>query len=252
MLKNTLKEKLAQGKPVFGTWMMTNSFDTAQILTHVGCDCIMIDSEHGSMDIESAGLLVAAIQTGETTPLIRVPWNDLAMAKRGLDTGAHGIMFPMVNTKAEAEQAVQVCKYPPVGVRGAGAGRAALFGAGSGQYIPFANKETLVIVQIEHYTAVENVYEILSVPGIDIAFIGPGDLSMSMGIQGMDNPALHDAFKRVVDACQKNDVVPGIMTWSGGIKQHLELGFRFLLGGIDGISIFNGAKQVLDEFRSLT
>jgi 2-keto-3-deoxy-L-rhamnonate aldolase RhmA len=251
MLKNLLKEKLAQNKPVFGTAMVTNSFDTALILAQVGCDFVMIDAEHGSMDIESAGLLVNAIQTTATTPLLRIPGNELAMVKRGLDTGAHGIVIPMINTKEEAEQAVQYCKYPPLGVRGIGAGRAALFGL-AGDYYYFANQEIQVIVQIEHYKAVENVYDILSVPGIDIAFVGPGDLGSSLGVSGVGNPDLVDSFKKVVDACNKNNVVPGIFTQAGDIKEHLDLGFRFLLGGLDSMSIYGGVSPLLREFKSLT
>jgi 2-keto-3-deoxy-L-rhamnonate aldolase RhmA len=248
-MKNSLKEKLNSGKSVFGTWQMTNSADVAEILAHAGSDCIMIDGEHGSMDIETAGRLVTAIKTTNTVPLLRVPWNEIATIKRGLDTGAQGIMIPMVNSKEEAERAVSYCKYPPVGVRGLGAGRATLFGAMGGSYFPDANQEVLVIIQIEHYKAVEAVEEILSVPGIDIAFVGPGDLGMSMELP-MESPKLEDSFKKVLAACKPNNVVPGILTWSGGVKRHLDLGFRLLLGGIDGQILFNGAKQLIDEFKN--
>jgi 2-keto-3-deoxy-L-rhamnonate aldolase RhmA len=247
-MKNPLKEKLSAGECVFGTWQMTNSPDVSEILTHTGSDCIMIDGEHGSMDIETAGRLVTAIKTTETVPLLRVPWNDLALIKRGLDTGVYGIMIPMINSKEEAERAVSYCKYPPVGVRGLGAGRATVFGAMGGSYFPDANKEILVIVQIEHYKAVEAVEEILSVPGIDIAFVGPGDLGMSMGLP-MESPKLEDSFRKVIAACKSNNIVPGIMTWTGVIKKQMDMGFRFLLGGIDGQLVFNGVKQLLGEFQ---
>jgi len=169
---------------------MSSGLDTAEIISYAGADCIMIDGEHGSMDIETAGRMVSLIKNTKTSPLLRVAYNEISLVKRGLDTGASGIMIPMVNTKEEAMKAVQLCKYPPIGIRGMGASRAVLFGAGADEYADYyskANDEILVIIQIEHYIAVENIEEILSVPGIDIAFVGPADMSMSMGLSGQMN-----------------------------------------------------------------
>ncbi|KAA9015745.1 HpcH/HpaI aldolase family protein [Niallia endozanthoxylica] len=253
MRKNALKKKIGQSKNVFGTWIMTNSLDNAEILGHTGVDFIMIDAEHGSMDIESAGRMVSVIRGTQATPLLRVAGNEKSLIKKGLDTGASGIMIPMVNTKAEAEEAVSNCKYPPVGVRGIGAGRAVLFGAAAAEYEDYyaqANEEVLVILQIEHYTAVENIEEILSVPNIDIAFIGPYDLSTSMGLQGqLNHPDVLESCQKVIEACDKFNVTPGIMTWTDGIEQHLNMGFQFLLGGIDGAILYNGVKQLVNEFN---
>lgn len=253
-MKNSLKKKLANNEKVFGTFIMTNGLDTAEILAHAGADCIMIDGEHGSMDLETAGRMVSVIRGTSTVPLIRVAGNEQSLIKRGLDTGAAGIMIPMVNTKEDAEKAVRFCKYPPLGVRGMGAGRAILFGAGAEEYENYfkhANDEVLVIVQIEHYTAVENIEEILSVPGIDVAFIGPMDLSTSMGLQGqMNHPEVQKQCMKVIDACQKHNVTPGIMTWSGAMNQHLEMGFSFLLGGIDAAILYQGVRQLVSEFKS--
>ncbi|WP_394231916.1 HpcH/HpaI aldolase/citrate lyase family protein [Niallia oryzisoli] len=253
MRKNTLKEKIDQNKKVFGTWIMTNSLDNAEILGHTGVDFIMIDAEHGSMDLESAGRMVSVIRGTQATPLLRVAGNEKSLIKKGLDTGASGVMIPMVNTKEEAEEAVSYCKYPPVGVRGMGAGRAVLFGAAAEEYEDYyskANEEVLVILQIEHHTAVENIEEILSVPNIDIAFIGPYDLSTSMGLQGQVNhPDVLKNYQKVIEACEKFNVIPGIMTWTDGIQQHLEMGFKFLLGGMDGAILYNGVKSLVNEFN---
>lgn len=252
-MKNILKEKLAQGKSVFGTFIMTNGLDTAEILSYTGVDCIMIDGEHGSMDLETAGRMVSLIKP-RTTPLLRVPINEVSLVKRGLDTGALGLMIPMINTREDAEKAVLYCKYPPVGVRGMGVGRAVLFGAPAEEvrdYYRDANSETLVIVQVEHYLAVENIDEILSVPGIDIAFIGPMDLSTSMGISGqLTHPDVLNSCRKVIEACKKHNVIPGTMTWTGGMKQHMDMGFKFLLGGIDGQILYNGVKKLVDEYKS--
>ncbi|WP_338447719.1 aldolase/citrate lyase family protein [Niallia oryzisoli] len=256
MRKNTLKEKINQKNRVFGTWIMTNSLDNAEILGHTGVDFIMIDAEHGSMDLESAGKMVSVIRGTRATPLLRAAGNEKSLIKRGLDTGASGIMIPMVNTKEEAEEAVSYCKYPPDGVRGMGAGRAVLFGAAAEDYEDYyarANEELLVILQIEHYSAVDNIEEILSVPDIDIAFIGPYDLSTSMGLQGqLNHPDVLKSYQKVIAACEKYNVTPGIMTWTDGIQQHLDMGFKFLLGGMDGAILYNGVKQLVSEFNSFT
>ena len=252
-MKNTLKEKLNQGKPVFGTFIVTNGLDNAEIIAHTGADCIMIDGEHGSMDLETAGRMVSIIRNTNTVPLLRVATNDIALVKRGLDTGAHGIMIPLINTKEEAEKAVQFSKYPPVGIRGMGLGRAVLFGAAADEYSDYfarANDEVLLIVQIEHYTAVENIDEILSVPGIDIAFIGPMDLSTSMGLQGqLSHPDVVKNCMKVIESCKRHNVIPGTMTWTKAMKQHMNMGFKFLLGGIDGAIIYNGVKNLVNEFK---
>lgn len=249
-MKNSIKEKLNAGKCVYGPWMMTASTDTAEILSNVGCDMIMIDGEHGAMGFETAGRLISQIKYTPTTPLLRVPWNDISLVKQGLDTGASGVMIPMINSKEEAERAVQYCHYPPKGIRGFGAGRASLFGVNSDSYLHYAKEEILVILQIEHVKAVDAIDEILSVPGIDVAFIGPFDLSASMGLIGqLDHPAMQTAMSKVVDACSRHNVVPGIMTGPGLMEKHIDLGFRFLLGGIDSMFIHQGAKQCLEEFE---
>lgn len=252
-MKNQLKEKLDSGEIVYGPWMMTGSTDTAEILANVGCDMLIIDGEHGSMSLETAGKLISQIKYTSTTPLLRVPASDMTMIKQGLDTGTSGIMIPMINSKEEAELAVQYCHYPPKGVRGFGAGRANLYSINIEEYLPYAMNEILVILQIEHYKAIENIDEILSVPGIDVAFIGPYDLSSSMGIMGQINhPEMQKAKEKVIEACKKYNVTPGIMTAPGLIEEHVKAGFKFLLGGIDAMFIHQGAKQCLDEFQKIT
>ncbi len=253
-MKNKLKEKLLGGGTALGTFMMTSSLDTAEILSYTGVDCIMIDGEHGAMSMETAGKMVAVVRNSKAAPLLRIALNDMALAKTGMDTGAEGLMIPMINTKEEAERAVSYCKYPPDGVRGMGPGRAVLFGAPAEEvkdYYVKANDEVMVILQIEHRDAVENIDEILSVPGIDIAFVGPFDMSASMGLTGQINhPDVQESCRKVVSACKKHGVIPGIMTWSGGMDQHLEMGFKFLIAGIDGQILYNGMKRLVNEYES--
>ncbi|WP_077211767.1 HpcH/HpaI aldolase family protein [Bacillus dakarensis] len=249
-MKNILKEKLKEGKCVYGPWILTTSADNAEVLAHAGADMIMIDGEHGAMSMETAGRQISQIKNTSTVPLLRVPWNDMVMVKQGLDMGAAGIMIPMVNSKEEAERAVQYCHFPPRGVRGVGAGRASLFGVNIKDYLPYAMNEIPIIIQIEHFKAVEAIDDILSVPGIDVAFIGPFDLSTSMGIMGkINHPDMVKAIQKVLEACSRHQVVPGIMTGPGLMQKHIEMGFKFLLGGSDALFIHQGVKGCLEEFK---
>lgn len=253
-MKNTLKEKLINNKSTFGTLITTSGLDTAEILANVGSDCIMIDGEHGAMDMETAGRMVSLIKPTGTVPIVRVPGMEMHLIKRGLDTGAGGIMVPMVNNKEDAEKVINYCMYPPLGSRGVGASRAVLFGSGGGDpdYYAKANEENLIIIQIEHVEAVENIDRILSVPGIDVAFIGPVDLSVSLGVpMQTDHPKVLEACEKVLKACEKHKVIAGILTRSGSIDKHLDMGFKFLLGGIDSAILYSGAKAITDEFKSL-
>jgi len=254
ILKNVLKDKLRQGKPVIGTMITTGGVDTAEIISYTGADFIMIDGEHGSMGIETVGIMISLIKNSKVTPLVRVACNEMSVIQIGLNTGTYGIMIPMVNTKEDAMKAVQFCKYPPLGIRGVGPNRAVLFGAGADEFADYhltANNEILVIVQIEHYAAVENIDDILSVQGIDIAFIGPRDLSMSMGIPGQVNhPDIQKSCLKVVESCEKYNVIPGIVTSTNKLEQHLNMGFKFLQCGTDSSFLYNGVKQIVNDFKS--
>lgn len=252
---NPVKKKLLDGETVVGTWIMTSSIDNAEILSAAGFDFIMIDSEHGCMNIETVGQMVSMIKGaggGKTMPFLRVPWNNIYEIKRGLDAGPLGIMIPFINTKEEAEQAISYCKYPPAGgVRGMGAGRATLFAARD-NYFQYADKEVMTILQIEHWQAVENIDEILSVPGIDVAFVGPGDMSTSMGYMGqMDHPEVVKNCEKVIAACKKHNVIPGMLSGPGSMQKHLDMGFKLLLGGMDSMYLYMGARGFVKEFRQV-
>lgn len=251
---NRLKEKLIQGNCVYGLWIETASIDNAEILANVGADFIMIDGEHGAMGFETAGKMVSQIKYTQTTPLLRVPWNNIFVIKQYLDTGADGIMIPMVNSKEEAQKAISYCTYPPKGVRGIGAGRNCLFANKLNEYLNYSieDKGLLIILQIEHKDAVDNIDEILSVPGIDVAFVGPFDLSASMGLLGqIDHPDVLKEIDKVLISCKKHNIIPGTITTCDKIKKHINEGFRMLIGGMDGQLLFEGAQQMVKEFKSV-
>jgi len=249
---NQLKQKLLAGKSVFGPWIETTSIDNAEILANIGADFIMIDGEHGAMDFETAGRMISQIKYTNTSPLLRVPGNDMFIIKQYLDTGAAGIMIPMVNSKAEAEKAVSFCNYPPKGVRGIGAGRNCLFANQLNEYLSYSTEGDgiLVILQIEHIDAVNNIDEILTVPGIDIAFVGPFDLSASMNLLGqIDHPKILEAIDKVLISCKKHNIIPGTITTTERLKKHIDQGFRVLIGGMDGQFIFEGGRKLVEEFK---
>lgn len=251
-MENKLKQKLQAGQSAFGIFQVTSGLDTALILSEAGLDLVIIDGEHGSMSIETAGQMVSIYKGSDTSVLVRVVGNDVFAIKQALDTGAHGVMIPMVNHAEQARQAVAACKYPPTGVRGMGPGRAVLFGSGGGDadYYAQANEETLVMVQIEHYEAVQNIEEILQVPGIDIAFLGPFDLSASMGIAGQTaHPEVQAACRKVADACKKHGVIAGIFTSPAQLKTYQEMGYTLLMGGLDSALLYQGAKELMDQFK---
>jgi len=186
MRPNAVKRKLRAGEPAIGTFMALGSTLGAEQLAHLGFDWLVIDQEHGAIDATLTQSLLQAISTTDTVPLIRVPWNSGDWIKRALDAGAYGLVVPMVNTREEAEAAVQATRYPPLGSRSIGGSRTRLYGGAD--YVEKANDEILLIVQIEHIDAVRNAREILGVPGVDAYFIGPGDLCASMGLPNTWSP----------------------------------------------------------------
>ena len=248
MKKNTVKEKLAAGKPVFGSWLSLGAPLAAEFMAHVGWDFLVVDTEHSPIGFETTVECFRAIATTDTIPLSRVAWNDIALFKRLLDGGAFGLVVPMVNSAAEAERAVSYMRYPPEGVRGIAGGRAMVYGP---DYMLEANKEIMCIVQIEHYEAVAAAEDILSVEGVDVGFVGPMDLSVSLGIkpgQHRGNPKNEEAIQRALDAGNKVGKPMGIYTFGAEDASHrVEQGFRFLAVTNDRAFMINAAKQAVAD-----
>ncbi len=249
--KDSIKKALLAGKTVFGPFQGIGSVAVSEILASKGFDWILVDMEHGQIDLETAGDLFAAIKRGGCSALARVPGNDQANIKRVLDAGAMGIMIPLVNSKGEAEKAVKNCLYPPLGVRGLGPGRASLYGLEMLEYAKSANAETLVMVQAEHIDAVSRIDEILSVPGIDVLFVGPFDLACSMG--HMDNPGhpeVEAAIAKLLKAAQKARVIPGIFCMGAeSAARRASEGFKFVALGLDSFYLNAGAEAELKGIK---
>ncbi|MCR9176027.1 MAG: aldolase/citrate lyase family protein [Alphaproteobacteria bacterium] len=251
---NPLRRKLETGGTGAGVLITMPSVNMAQILAHSGFDYLFIDMEHGPIDVASAHHLIQATAGTPCAPLVRVPKPDLALTKPVMDSGAMGVIFPMVNDRATAEATVRATRYPPEGERGWGPFYApARWGVdGAVAYFERANAEMLNIVLIEHIEAVENIEEIVSVPGIDIAAIAPMDLSVSMNLPGRrDHPEVLAAIARA----ERGILDAGL--WLGGMALSAEegnakiaAGYRFLIMGYDVMLIERAASGLLSGLNN--
>jgi len=247
--KNRVKELWREGKAAIGVWMVLGSPITAEIIANLGYDWIVIDTEHGSIDIGTTQSIIQAVLYTSTVPIVRVSWNDPALIKRALDAGAYGVVVPMVNSREEAIRAVQAARYPPLGIRSYGGPRARLYGGVD--YFEHANEEIAVIVQIEHIDAVNRVDDILSVEGVDAFFIGPTDLAISMGLKpGLDqtDPRHVDAVAKVIAAGKKYGVPGGIHVGSAeAVNERIAQGFQFIGLSSDEGFVRSAASAALNK-----
>jgi 2-dehydro-3-deoxyglucarate aldolase len=249
LLHNKVKEKLKAGQVSLGSWVMIGHQASAEILAAAGFDWITVDMEHTSIGYETLPVLLAAIRSRGPEPFVRVEANDPAVIKRVLDCGASGIIVPLVNSAAEAEAAARAARYPPAGFRGVSLGRASDYGANFPDYFRSINDEVLVVAQIEHYLAVEAIDSILAVPGVDAVFLGPYDLSGSMGIVGQfDHPRMAEARRRVLEAGRRAGKAVGfheVRLEPQPVQALLDEGFTMVACGIDTIFLRDGARGVV-------
>jgi len=252
-LRNRVKEKLRRGEVAVGSWMSILNPTAARTVASSGIDWVLFDTEHGPPSFETVDELVRGVSGAGALPLVRVVWNDINAIKQALDTGAYGVIVPWVNSKEEAEKAVTYCRYQPEGLRGCAPGRAAsAWGLSTAEYLKIANDEVLVVVQIETKKAVENIEGIVSVEGVDATFIGPSDLSASMGHRGeYFHPEVVEAMGRVVEACRSSGVAPGIAFATGvdHINSLIRSGFRFIGVGSDTSFLATGCNETLAKIK---
>ncbi|MCX5704276.1 MAG: aldolase/citrate lyase family protein, partial [Candidatus Omnitrophica bacterium] len=202
--RESLKKKLRRRKPIFAAWTSLGHPSITEIFSRSGVDFIGIDIEHSTISQEQAQRIIAASQASGSLCLPRVASHNMEMIKRLLDSGADGIIVPMVNTADEARRLVSWCKYPPEGIRSFGISRAQGYGFDFDSYTKEWNSVSSLIVQIESITGVDNIEEILNINGIDGAMVGPYDLSGSLNVPGeLDHPDVRKAAKHVINACRK-------------------------------------------------
>ena len=248
-----LKEKLRNRELTIGSWITIGSTVVAEIMAKAGYDWLTIDMEHSAITIDIAQELIRVIELCGVTPLVRVGNNDANIIKRVMDAGAHGVIVPMVNTREDAENAVRSVKYPPRGFRGVGLARAQKYGADFEGYKQWNDKNSIVIVQVEHILAVENLEEILSVPGVDGFIIGPYDLSGSLGVPGeFDNPEVLDALKRVKEISDKKNALSGfhvIPPTDEAFQEKVDEGYKFIAHSLDILFLGNSCRKILKKIR---
>ena len=252
MRTNHVKELFRRGEPALGAWLNLPSTASARIMARLGFDWLLVDMEHSAHNPSLMAEMVATVaDAGTSAPFVRIPYNSVEWFKWALDAGAWGVLVPMVNTRAEAESAVSNSKYPPLGTRSVGGAFApyAFDTLDRSAYLQAANDEIIVAVQIESAQGLQNVDSILSVPGIDVAFVGPNDLHASLGFPPSaysSQPAFLDALDRIKASARQYHVASGIMSSDGAAAaERVREGFQMVTVTTDLNSMISGAAQNL-------
>lgn len=243
----TLRELLDSGRPTIGGWCSIPSAFSAELMGRCGFDWICIDTQHGLIGYDQMALMLQALSITDTPALVRVPWNGPEHVMKALDAGAQGVIVPMVSTADDARSVVATVKYPPLGTRSWGPIRASL---AVGEYsAQSANANTLVIVMIETREGVENLDEILSVPGVDAVYVGPMDLALAHGISptlDVSDSRHEGLIKTILDGCTAHGLVAGIHCDSvKTVTRWWDLGYRMCTLASDAGLMRAAAAQAL-------
>lgn len=254
MFENHLKQRLHNGETVIGSFVATGSPDVVEIMALAGFDFAVFDTEHGPMSIESTQHLIRAAQCRGMTPITRVTNAERTTLLRSLDVGAYGVQIPQVDNRQTAQSIVRSIKYAPLGERGVAVPRAADYGLVSPNalaYFDKANEETLTVIQCESKASLENIEDIVQVPGIDVVFIGPFDLSSSLGIRGqMNHPMMVEALSHVLKTAREAGIAAGVYASSGEQAKTLsEKGFQYITISFDTILLAKIFKAELSLAR---
>jgi len=231
-----MKSLWKSGGVAYGAWLALPDRTSAEIVARTGWDYCCIDMQHGLADYETALSMLQAINLGPSSPTIRVPWNEQGIIGRALDAGAMNLIIPMVNTVEQAKAAVRACRYPPKGARSFGPLRAAMQ-EGPG-YFATANHEIACIPMIETAAAIDALDDILSVEGIDAAYVGPSDLAISYGLgpgDSDDDEIWSSALAKIVARCEVHGVVPGIHSNPALARRRVDQGFRMVTVANDAV-----------------
>jgi 2-dehydro-3-deoxyglucarate aldolase len=258
MRKITLKQKLKNRDLTIGSWITLGNTGIAEILTNAGFDWLVIDLEHTTISLEQAGELIRTIELSGVPSLVRLTSNDENQIKRVMDAGAQGIVVPMVNSIDEAKRAVAATRYPPLGNRGVGLARAQQYGVSFKEHLSWQadiDSGPIVIAQIEHIDAVDNLKGILSVEGIDAFIIGPYDLSCSMGIPGeFENPKFVQTMDKIVQIGNKLGAVSGLHIVEPDtlkLNNAVTAGHKFIAYSVDIRMLDVAARNGINEFRKI-
>ena len=238
-------------RPLIGTLLSMSSPQVFEIISDSGFDWVLIDMEHSTLSLDSVQNALQ-VMGEKLLRIVRVPGNDEIWIKRVLDTGCDGILVPMVNTAAGAIRVVQASKYPVEGRRSVGLSRAHKYGARFKEYVDGANRDLVIMIQIEHTEGVKNIDEILKVKGIDSVFIGPYDLSASMGLTGqLSHPEVLSTINLIKEKCRTAGLPYGIFGMTPEpMLSELKDGCTFLLCGVDSAILLNSYSDMLKVFKT--
>lgn len=233
-MREAFRARLRSHEPLIGSILTLPCSAIAEIGVSAGLDWLFLDMEHGQLEFSDVARMIQA--AGDAAAIVvRVPEAREIWAKRILDLGATGLIFPQIRTAAEAHEICSWCRYAPAGTRSVGIARAQGYGGQLSEYLASANDSIAVILQIEHATAIDNLEHILAVPGIDALFLGPYDLSASYGVPGqVDHPLVRDAMNRFLSSCQRTDMPRGIfVSDNAAARRSLADGYSLLAVGMD-------------------
>lgn len=249
----SLKKRIKAGELTLGSWITIGHPNVAEILANAGFDWLVIDIEHNPIDPAMVQTLLLTIQSKGVKAFVRVSKNEEVVIKQVLDAGADGIIVPMVCSKEDAIQAVNYAKYPPIGKRGVGLARAQQYGRQFEEYKQWVNDGLVVIAQIEHIDGINNLEEIISVPGIDGTIIGPYDLSGSMGMPGeFEKPVVKEALKRYIDVCKAHKFPMGFHVVNADpakIQEKIDEGYTFVAYGTDFLFMGDTARDGMNVLK---
>ena len=253
MQLETIK-KIRRNELTFGTWIYLKDPAITEMMSHSGFDWMIIDMEHGILNEDLVQSLIVPLIDTKCVPLVKIYKNDLDIINKVLDTGIQGIVVHMVSTKEDAEKAVKACKYPPLGRRDMGYARAQGWGQKEKQYLKIANDAMVVVIIIETKEGVQNIDEILEVPGIDVVAVGEFDLSAALGVLGqIDNPLVLNATRRVEEACKKKNI--NFASWANDkaeIEEAIKRGSNFVELAGDADLIWRGSESLLKAAREVS
>ena len=246
-----LADVVRAGDSAVGSWISIGHPAVAEMSAELGFDFVVIDAEHTAMSLETVETLARAVDaaSGDTEPFVRVADGNPARLKRVLDTGVSGVIVPMVETADQARSIADATRYPPDGTRGVAGSRASRYGRDLSEYFERANDESLVITQIESATGVENAADIAAEAGIDALFVGPADLSASLGRFG-ETRSLDTEISAVLTAGEDADIPVGtIALESEDVERWAEAGFDFQVVGIDADYLLEGATRAKKRYE---
>ena len=247
---SSLRQVWNEGATTLGAWLCVPSTVTAELVARSGVDYVCVDTQHGAIGYSDAVPMIQAIRAGGSRPIVRVPWNEPGVIGKMLDAGAEGIVVPMVNSVAEATAVVRACRYAPEGARSYGPMMAA--SRVDGEYVAWARDNVAVIPMIETTTAIDALDEILAVEGIDAVYVGPADLSLTLGLPPRNNDdadSFTDALGTIVDACARAGVVAGIHSTGELTPTRVARGFRMVTVTADNVAMRIGLAAELERAR---